>query len=105
MKGQLSWQIQESTLCLAGVLDHETLLPLWQQRLSVVNSIDIIDVSGLERVESAGLALLVHLFQLIRQHGSTPVFRGVTEALSSLITLYNLQHIIGYKEKFNTNHA
>nr|WP_154324462.1 lipid asymmetry maintenance protein MlaB [Pantoea sp. 201603H] len=94
MAEQLSWHVDAVTLYLSGKLDGETLLPLWQQRETVMKQIEIIDVSALERVDSAGLALLVHLRQIIQQQGNTPIFQGINDKLHSLIALYNLQQII-----------
>ncbi|QHM73676.1 lipid asymmetry maintenance protein MlaB [Mixta intestinalis] len=94
MADHLSWRIEAGTLFLQGELDRETLLGLWQQRETAMQNIAAIDVSALQRVDSAGLALLVHLRQIAQQQGAAPVFRGVTDKLHSLITLYNLQQII-----------
>lgn len=90
----LRWQLDASTIRLVGELDRETLLELWQQRTSIMNQVDVIDVAALERVDSAGLALLVHLRQIAQEQGKTPRFEGITDKLQSLITLYNLQQII-----------
>ncbi len=94
MSEKLTWRTEANQLRLAGELERETLLPLWQQRETVVKQIDTIDVSGLERVDSAGLALLVHLRQIVLVQGKAPRFTGITDKLRSLITLYNLQQII-----------
>ena len=94
MADLLSWQVEAKTLYLRGELDRETLLSLWQQRETAMQNIAVIDVSGLQRVDSAGLALLVHLRQIAQQQGASPVFSGITDKLHSLITLYNLQQII-----------
>ena len=94
MADLLSWQVEAKTLHLRGELDRETLLGLWQQRETAMQQIEVIDVSRLQRVDSAGLALLVHLRQIAQQQGATPVFSGITDKLHSLITLYNLQQII-----------
>jgi len=94
MDGQLSWRVEANQLYLSGALERETLLGLWTQRESVMKQIDTIDVSALERVDSAGLALLVHLRQVSLQQGKTPQFSGIPDKLRSLIALYNLQHII-----------
>lgn len=94
MSEQLRWEVETDNLRLFGELERETLLPLWQQREAVMQSVEKIDVSGLERVDSGGLALLVHLRQIAIQHGRSPHFTGITDKLSSLITLYNLQNII-----------
>lgn len=94
MAEDLRWHVEAKTLFLQGELDRETLIGLWQQREKVMQSIEMIDVSGLQRVDSAGLALLVHLRQIAQQQGVRPLFSGVTDKLHSLITLYNLQQII-----------
>lgn len=99
MAGPLRWQLQASTLHLSGQLDRDTLLALWQQRENVMAKAEIIDVSALERVDSAGLALLVHLREIAREQGRMPRFSGINDKLRSLITLYNLQEIIVSADK------
>lgn len=99
MRETLSWQREAGTLSLHGELDRDTLLILWQQRETLVSHIETIDVSDLERVDSAGLALLVHLREICREQGVTPNFIGISDKLHSLITLYNLQQIIVSAEK------
>ncbi|GAA0470142.1 MULTISPECIES: lipid asymmetry maintenance protein MlaB [Tatumella] len=94
MNAELHWQQQAASLRLTGKLDHETLLPLWEQRDTVMQGISDIDLSGLERVDSSGLALLIHLQDIVRRHGAVLTFTGISDKLQSLITLYNLQHII-----------
>jgi len=98
MDGQLRWQVEVDRLTLAGELERETLLPLWQQRAEVMGRVEIIDVAGLQRVDSGGLALLVHLRQIVLARGKAPRFTGITDKLRSLITLYNLQKIIAEGE-------
>ncbi len=92
--GLLNWTVESGLLRLSGELERETLLPLWQQRDELMQQADAIDVSSLGRVDSAGLALLVHLRQIVLLRGKTPRFTGITDKLRSLITLYNLQEII-----------
>jgi phospholipid transport system transporter-binding protein len=99
MSEPLRWQRTASTLALSGKLDRDTLLALWRQRDTAMVGIDTIDVAALDRVDSAGLALLVHLREIVRAQGSTPCFSGITDKLQSLITLYNLQQIIVSAEK------
>lgn len=99
MGESLHWQRSADTLVLSGKLDRDTLLVLWQARDSAMADVTTIDVTALDRVDSSGLALLVHLRQIARAQGSTPVFLGITDKLQSLITLYNLQQIIVSAEK------
>jgi len=99
MSEPLRWQRSASTLALSGKLDRDTLLALWQARETAMVDIATIDVAALQRVDSAGLALLVHLREIARAQGSAPVFTGINDKLQSLITLYNLQQIIVSAEK------
>ncbi|MBE5252737.1 lipid asymmetry maintenance protein MlaB [Mixta mediterraneensis] len=94
MRESLRWQRNASTLLLSGELDRNTLLSLWQQRETLIKDVDVINVAALDRVDSAGLALLVHLREIARAQGTTPRFSGISDKLQSLITLYNLQQII-----------
>ncbi|AHK18785.1 lipid asymmetry maintenance protein MlaB [Yersinia similis] len=94
MAGELSWQSQQETLVLQGELDRETLLPLWQQRETLLADKSRIDVSQLQRVDSSGLALLVHFRELQSQRGSSLDIIGISDRLATLIELYNLQQII-----------
>ncbi len=61
MHESLRWEREASTLLLKGELDRDTLMSLWQQRETLIKDVDTIDVAALERVDSSGLALLVHL--------------------------------------------
>lgn len=91
----LSWQSQHNRLTLSGDLDRETLLPLWTQyKAMVLEEINEIDVSQLNRVDSAGLALLVQFIEEATSRKRNLVLTGITDRLNTLITLYNLQHII-----------
>lgn len=93
MQASLHWSREANTLRLEGELDRDTLLSLWEQREALVNAVELIDVSALQRVDSSGLALLVHLREITSQRGSLR-FVGIGDKLQSLITLYNLQQII-----------
>lgn len=84
----------QETLVLVGELDRVTLLPLWEQRVSALNGIRWLDVSQLTRVDSAGVALMLHLCEMQRQQGGQLQLIGVTDKLSTLIALYNLHDIL-----------
>ncbi|AVT57005.1 lipid asymmetry maintenance protein MlaB [Pectobacterium versatile] len=93
MVNALNWQAQDSTLALTGDLDRETLLPFWQQRESLLVGKTTLDVSGLNRVDSAGLALLMHVYQQPPSGGEIAIV-GASDRLKTLIALYNLNEII-----------
>ncbi|WP_017349598.1 lipid asymmetry maintenance protein MlaB [Pantoea sp. A4] len=99
MAQALSWERQAQRLVLRGHLDRDSLLPLWQQRQALLEGIEVIDVAALERVDSAGLALLVHLREQGAKAQRAPHFSGISDKLDSLITLYNLQQFIVSADK------
>jgi len=90
----LTWQAGPQSLTLSGDLDRETLLPLWEQRDRLLADVKKLDVSKLQRVDSAGLAMLVHLRDQVSKRGSSLDICGITDRLRTLIELYNLKEII-----------
>ena len=94
MQPSLHWSREANTLRLEGELERDTLLDLWEQRETLISGATLIDVSALERVDTSGLALLVHLREIVSQQGGALQFVGIGDKLQSLITLYNLQQII-----------
>ena len=90
MAEQLSWTRDGERLSLHGELDQDFLVPLWDARNDATQGVSVIDLSGLSRVDTAGLALLVHLVELIRSQGRTANLEGVSEKVATLKGLYNL---------------
>lgn len=91
----LSQQSADGVVTLSGDLNRETLMPLWTARHSLMASdVHTLDVAGLERVDSPGLAMLVYLLDESSAKGHSVRLSGMTEKLQSLIALYNLQQII-----------
>ncbi|MGL9723914.1 lipid asymmetry maintenance protein MlaB [Sodalis sp. (in: enterobacteria)] len=94
MADELSWHAQGQTLILRGELNRDTLPTLWQQRQGLLDGIRFLDVSGLKRVDSAGVALMLHFYHHQQQRGATLALTGVTDRLRTLIALYKLQAIL-----------
>ncbi|AVF36900.1 lipid asymmetry maintenance protein MlaB [Rahnella sikkimica] len=94
MSDALRWESQPPRLTLQGELDRETLVAFWDVRKKLMSGVTTLDVSGLERVDSSGLALLVHLREEASQQGGSLTIAGITDRLHTLIALYNLQDII-----------
>ncbi|MEN0615282.1 lipid asymmetry maintenance protein MlaB [Klebsiella indica] len=90
MAGQLSWDRDGETLTLRGELDQDFLLPLWQARAQATVGVSAIDLSAVTRVDTAGLALLVHFIALVRRQGREANVIGQSENLQTLVRLYNL---------------
>ncbi|WP_435955481.1 lipid asymmetry maintenance protein MlaB [Dryocola sp. BD626] len=87
---ELSWKRDGNVLTLAGELDGDTVQPLWQERVAAMSGAQIVDLAGLTRVDTAGLALIIHLVALARKQGSEVALRGASDKLQTLVKLYNL---------------
>lgn len=59
-------------------------------RAQATDGVSTIDLSDVSRVDSAGVALLVHFVALVRRQGKTAQVVGKSENLQTLVSLYNL---------------
>lgn len=76
MSESLSWMQTGDTLALSGELDQDVLLPLWEMREEAVKGITCIDLSRVSRVDTGGLALLLHLIDLAKKQGNNVTLQG-----------------------------
>ena len=98
MSESLSWMQTGDTLALSGELDQDVLLPLWEMREEHMESvisrlekgITCIDLSRVSRVDTGGLALLLHLIDLAKKQGNNVTLQGVNDKVYTLAKLYNL---------------
>ncbi|WP_343647842.1 lipid asymmetry maintenance protein MlaB [Enterobacter sp.] len=90
MSQQLSWSREGETLALTGELDQDVLNPLWDARQSAMQGVTLIDLSGVTRVDTAGIALLVHLVATGKKQGTQVAFTGLSDNVVTLAQLYNL---------------
>ncbi|MFV4845463.1 lipid asymmetry maintenance protein MlaB [Edwardsiella tarda] len=88
----LRWQRDGTILRLHGELVCDALGAFWRQRQALLQGINCLDISGVTRVDSAGLALLLHVQNLCP--GTPLPLRGVSDRLHTLIALYNLHEIV-----------
>lgn len=94
MSQPLSWQCHSRTLFLQGQLDQQSLLPFWQQYPQLLKEVEVIDLTGLKRVDSAGLAMLLHVRDYAESQTSGVSFTGSSDKLDALLQLYNLQSVL-----------
>ncbi len=87
---QLSWTREGETLLLSGELDQDYLNPLWDAREDAMKGVSCIDLSGIARVDTAGVALLVHLVSTGKRQGAQVTLSGVSDNVVTLAQLYNL---------------
>ncbi|HEY1843563.1 MAG TPA: lipid asymmetry maintenance protein MlaB [Buttiauxella sp.] len=90
MDEQLSWKRDGSTLALSGELDGDTVQFLWHKREEAMSGVQTLDLAGLSRVDTAGLALLIHLVALARKQGRDVAVQGASDKVQTLVQLYNL---------------
>lgn len=79
--------IDGDTLRFSGALTREAVPGLWKQAVARVGGISRIDLAAVERVDSAGVALLAEL----AAHAATaPAIDGTPEGLAELREAYRL---------------
>ena len=86
----LTWTREGDKLVLAGELDQDVLNPLWDARIEAMKGATCIDLSQISRVDTGGLALLLHLVDLGKQQGNRVSLTGVNDKVYTLAQLYNL---------------
>ncbi|WP_457913633.1 lipid asymmetry maintenance protein MlaB [Candidatus Gillettellia adelgis] len=94
MSTALIYESQSKKLILRGVLDRDTLLPLWRQRDKLLVNKTEINVTHLKEVDPAGLACLIHLRAYQYQQGVELKISGTSSRLKKLMALYNLTTIM-----------
>lgn len=90
---KICWQvISEGQYRLSGSLDRDTVPAFWRQRNQWMphNKQLTVDLADLSRVDSAGMVMLLHLCQQLKQAGSSVMLRNVPQQLN---TLFRLSHI------------
>ena len=90
MTQPLSWTRESDTLFLSGELDQDLLMPLWDSRESAMQGVTLIDLHRVTRVDTAGVALLVHLVAEGKKQGAAVKLTGASDNVLTLAKLYNL---------------
>ncbi|HHW4680583.1 MAG TPA: STAS domain-containing protein [Xylella taiwanensis] len=79
-------------LVLSGPLNRDAAITLWPkiQAQSKSNGVCQLDLTGVERLDSAGVALLAELMGQIRVQGSLPIIVGHPSGLDELLAAYRM---------------
>jgi phospholipid transport system transporter-binding protein len=77
-------------LVLTGALDRAAATALWSQASTSLDGVRTLDLRGVERVDSAGVALLAELAARVRASGAEPVLLGAPQGLAELTAAYRL---------------
>lgn len=98
----LNWALEQNddkiTLRLIGALSRDTLLPFWQQRSSflsnakVANQQLIWELSEVQRIDSAGFALLCDFIHEYETQVSSQKIQHAPIQLETLADLFGLSH-------------
>jgi len=84
-----SCRSEGDTLLLAGVLDRAAVTTLWPQLARGLGPVRQLDLQAVERVDSAGLALLAELAARLRAQGGGGIV-GTPAGLDELGAAYRL---------------
>lgn len=80
---------QDTALVFSGVLDRAAVTALWPA-LQASSGVQVLDLTAVPRVDSAGLALLAELAARLRAQGSAPRFNGAPAGFNELGAAYRL---------------
>lgn len=86
----LTYELKDQRLELAGDLTYDTLNQLWQASFNF-NQLKIIELSKVNKLDSAGLALLIHWRVC---HAVALV--GMDAKMNLLIELYDLNDVLNH---------
>ncbi|WP_413111137.1 lipid asymmetry maintenance protein MlaB [Thaumasiovibrio sp. DFM-14] len=87
---------QAGVFFLQGALEREHVLALWKQRAALMPQqlSVILDLSRLTRVDSAGMAMLIHLATEYRKAGVEVSFRHIPQQLMTLLRLSHAEELL-----------
>ncbi|MGI3474225.1 lipid asymmetry maintenance protein MlaB [Providencia stuartii] len=94
MSHELTWEKSSSALLLSGTLGRDSLLVFWEKRKSLLAEVEQIDVSGLEHVDSTGLAMLVRLKGELATEKRSLKIVGMSDNLTTLMELYGVKSLL-----------
>lgn len=78
-----------TTCFISGRLGQEDVIRLWPQRSSLIaDDIQVLELSALEYVDSAGMAFLM---ELLSQANGELVLKAPSEQVRKLVSLYDLE--------------
>ncbi|NLS12394.1 STAS domain-containing protein [Vibrio sp. SM6] len=94
---QTQWHVDgNGDLSLAGALDRHSVATLWPKLQAWVcrtNDANC-DLGGIERVDSAGMAFLIHLIEHAKRQNCHIMLRFVPTQLGTLFQLSNVESLV-----------
>jgi len=85
-------------LVLTGALDRAAVTALWPAASQALAGVHVLDLRGVERVDSAGVAFLAELVARLRARLSAePTLLGSPTGLSELASAYRLTQTLDFQ--------
>lgn len=95
MASDVTFRIEGDTLHLAGVLDRDAVTELWPQLVRGLGPLRQLDLQTVERIDSAGLALVSELAARLRAQGGGNI-TGAPAGLQELCAAYRLSPTLDF---------
>ncbi|MBO1749742.1 STAS domain-containing protein [Stenotrophomonas indicatrix] len=92
--------LEGDTLRLRGVLDRTAVIALWPQLQALPAQLWRLELAEVERVDSAGLALLAELAARARQAGHPLAISGAPAGYNELSAAYRLSPYLDFNATF-----
>ena len=92
----LSLRREGAVLHLAGTLDRAAVSAAWPAVLPLLDGTQVLDLSAVTRLDSAGLALLAEVAARLSARGVAVRIDGSPEGLAELCAAYRLDAGLGY---------
>lgn len=90
---------EETGYDLSGSLTYATVPDLFRQTPPTISSSTSLDLSSVERVDSAGLALLIEWSRLAKASNKELVLKNVPASLKSLIDISGLGEVLSISDR------
>lgn len=92
---QAKWDFSQDKAFIVGPLSRGTTMALWDewQKQSQHRADMQIDLSQMERIDSAGVVMLIHLIDFEKKHDCHVMLSSVPRQLVTLLELSNIGHL------------
>lgn len=87
----------EGCYAISGELTFSTVPDLWRSRLDAVDGGSVrLDLAGITRVDSAGIALLIELIRAVRKRGGEVSLEHAPPQLMAIATVSGLDAVLPF---------
>ncbi len=90
------WALNGDELILSGILDKYSGVELWNNRQKFIKSAINIQLSDLEKTDSAGLATLIALYKEAKQKNIPMKIQGAPQQLLDIAEVSGVKDILPF---------